>query len=303
MPAIRRPAVRLGASLVLALAAGSAFPAGPAAAGVDLAVTVRDASGAVVGTVALRDVGGSTVLTADLEGLTPGFHGFHLHSVGACDPAAPNGPFTTAGGHHVGSGGQHGDHDGDLPSLYAAADGTAHLRVQTDAVTLAELVDDDGFAVMVHSGPDNFANIPTRYVSPDQPGGGPDQATRDTGDSGTRVACGAVVRGELDRLGAGMSLAQGTGLVSRGGAARLVLQSDGNLVVYVDGAPTWATGTRDIAALVMQADGNLVGYTAAGYPRFVRLGEPGTQVVMQDDGNLVTYAPDGHPLWASHGER
>jgi superoxide dismutase, Cu-Zn family len=39
--------------------------------------------------------------------------------------------------------------------------------------------------VMVHSGPDNFANIPPRY-------GTPDQETLDTGDSGSRIACGVV---------------------------------------------------------------------------------------------------------------
>jgi Cu/Zn superoxide dismutase len=55
----------------------------------------------------------------------------------------------------------------------------------TDRFTIADLRDVDGSAVMVHSGPDNFANIPARY-------GGPDQETLNTGDSGSRIACGVV---------------------------------------------------------------------------------------------------------------
>ena len=57
----------------------------------------------------------------------------------------------------------------------------------TDALTLADLLDDDGSAVMVHEDPDNYANIPERYAPE-----GPDQMTRNTGDSGGRIACGPV---------------------------------------------------------------------------------------------------------------
>jgi superoxide dismutase, Cu-Zn family len=39
----------------------------------------------------------------------------------------------------------------------------------------------------VHSGRDNFANIPERYAP-----GGPDEMTRNTGDAGARIACGPV---------------------------------------------------------------------------------------------------------------
>ena len=51
----------------------------------------------------------------------------------------------------------------------------------------ADLRDADGSAVMVHAGPDNFANIPARYAA-----AGPDQMTLDTGDSGARVVCGTI---------------------------------------------------------------------------------------------------------------
>ena len=54
----------------------------------------------------------------------------------------------------------HGAHAGDMSSLLVKGNGTATLRLTTDRFTLADLRDADGSAVMVHAGPDNFANIP-----------------------------------------------------------------------------------------------------------------------------------------------
>jgi len=52
-----------------------------------------------------------------------------------------------------------------------------------------DLFDADGSAVIVHASPDNYANIPTRYVAT------PDSTTFGTGDAGGRVACGVVTHG------------------------------------------------------------------------------------------------------------
>jgi Cu-Zn family superoxide dismutase len=73
-----------------------------------------------------------------------------------------------------------------MTSLYIQADGTGTLRFETDRFTVADLFDADGAAVMIHALPDNFANIPTRYVPE------PDAMTLNTGDAGGRVACGQV---------------------------------------------------------------------------------------------------------------
>jgi Cu-Zn family superoxide dismutase len=155
-------------------------------------VAMSGADGAEVGTVTLSPSGEGVEVVADLQGLEPGFHGFHIHDVGVCEADAADGPFTTAMGHFVGDGGTHGDHNGDMPSLYVTDDGTASLSVTLDAFTLEELTEGDGAAVMVHADPDNFANIPDRYSSDDAEESGPDEATTKTGDAGARAACGVV---------------------------------------------------------------------------------------------------------------
>jgi superoxide dismutase, Cu-Zn family len=145
--------------------------------------TLMDASGRRVGRVFMREYGRDDVvyLQASVDDLPAGFHGFHIHTTGRCD--APT--FTTAGGHFNPTGEGHGEHAGDLPSLLVTEDGDATLATTTDRFSIRDLRDADGSAVMVHSGRDNFANIPARY-------GGPDQETLNTGDAGSRLACGVV---------------------------------------------------------------------------------------------------------------
>lgn len=155
-------------------------------------VAMVDADGAAVGTVTLIPGDGATRVQADIDGLDPGFHGFHIHDVGVCEPDAPDGPFTTATGHYVGEGGTHGAHDGDMPSLFVNADGSASLSATLDAFTVEELTAGDGAAVMIHVGPDNFANVPDRYTSAETDAPGPDDMTNSTGDAGARAACGVV---------------------------------------------------------------------------------------------------------------
>jgi Cu-Zn family superoxide dismutase len=140
-----------------------------------------DSQGARVGTVTLFQWRGRVTVAGRVRGLSPGFHGFHVHAVGRCEGPA----FTSAGGHMAAPGQTHGAHMGDMPSLLVNADGTASAAFETDRFTIGQLRDADGSAVMVHAGPDNFANIPARY-------GAPDQETLNTGDSGARVACGVI---------------------------------------------------------------------------------------------------------------
>jgi hypothetical protein len=72
-----------------------------------------------------------------------------------------------------------------MPVLLVNNDGTGEASFKTDRFTLKDLFDEDGSAIMVHALPDNYANIPERY-------GEVDQETLATGDSGERIACGAI---------------------------------------------------------------------------------------------------------------
>ena len=155
-----------------------------------LKVELHGLDGGAVGWVTLHQVHDKVIVSGLARGLAPGFHGFHIHAVGVCDPAAPLGPFTTAGGHYTAPLLTHGLHAGDLPSLLVTTDGYAYASFATDRFTLDALRDSDGSAVMVHAGPDNFANIPTRYTAAGV--AGPDAATLATGDAGGRVACGVI---------------------------------------------------------------------------------------------------------------
>jgi len=150
-------------------------------------VDLVNADGAAVGSVKLTKQGGTVIVRGEVEGLTPGFHGFHVHSVGQCVA-----PFTSAGGHYNPGGVGHGSHAGDMPSLLVLEDGTAMVQFATDRFAIADLFDADGSAIIVHAGADNFANIPTRYQSTTEGVYGPDSATLATGDAGARVACGVV---------------------------------------------------------------------------------------------------------------
>ena len=163
---------------------------------------LRDTAGKALGTATLTQEATQVRVDVNVEGLTAGWHGFHVHAIGNCTPTSglATDPFGAAGG-HLGSAAPlsqtHGSHDGDMPLLYANADGTASASFRTDNFTVAQLLDADGSAVMVHAAADNYANIPARYSSdtPITPGAtGPDTATLTTGDSGARQRCGVVQR-------------------------------------------------------------------------------------------------------------
>ncbi len=86
--------------------------------------------GAAIGTVTLSDGPNGLVVKPDLKELSPGEHGFHVHSNPDCG-AANGAPGMAASGHydpakagkHLGP--QGSGHLGDLPALVVAADGTA----------------------------------------------------------------------------------------------------------------------------------------------------------------------------------
>lgn len=156
---------------------------------------LMDPDGGTMGTVTMTQTDGGIEFAVDAEGMEPGMYGFHVHEIGECEPdsAAPDDPedtgdFMSAGSHIPGEDdADHPDHAGDLPTLLVNDDGTGTMTVVTDRLTESELLDDDGAAVMVHSDPDNFGNVPERYAED-----GPDEDTLSAGDAGDRMACGVI---------------------------------------------------------------------------------------------------------------
>lgn len=103
-----------------------------------------------------------------------------------------------------------------------------------------------------------------------------------------------------------------TGMWLQSANAWLVMQYDGNAVIYrkSDGAPIWNSGTAGARGslgtyMSMQSDGNLVIYsgqtTLAATGTY---GNPGAYALFQTDGNFVVYKKDGGPgtggaLWST----
>lgn len=136
-----------------------------------------------LGEVTFTEKDGKVVVEANLRGLPPGFHGFHVHAVGKCDP-----PFTSAGGHLTVGAQEHPTHAGDQPLLLVLANGTSEARFATDRYQLTDLLPPGGRAIIVHAAADNYGNVPSRYAP------ATDQMTKDTGDAGGRLGCGVIRR-------------------------------------------------------------------------------------------------------------
>lgn len=106
-----------------------------------------------------------------------------------------------------------------------------------------------------------------------------------------------------DHLSVGQALWRNQYLRSGDGTHYLLLQGDGNLVLYGAGQHLlWHSGTGGSGAtqLILQPDGNLVLYTANGQPVW----STNTRVApshfdVQSDGNLVMYDPAGNAQWWS----
>jgi Cu-Zn family superoxide dismutase len=140
-----------------------------------IAVLHPTAGSNVSGTVTFTASGDEVKVVADLAGLKPGKHGFHIHEFGDC--SAPDAK--SAGGHFNPGNHQHGApdatdrHAGDLGNIEADASGKAHLEMSDKVMKLAGADSILGHAVIVHEKAD-------------------DLKTQPTGDAGGRVACGVI---------------------------------------------------------------------------------------------------------------
>src|SRR6476659_11253594 len=130
----------------------------------------------VTGTVTFMKMGDQVHVIADITGLKPGKHGFHIHEKGDCsapDAASAGGHFNPSN-HKPGAPDSAEHHEGDAGNITAGADGKATTTITLKGVTL-----DEGATSIVGKG----------FIIHEK---ADDRKTQPTGNAGARVACGVI---------------------------------------------------------------------------------------------------------------
>jgi superoxide dismutase, Cu-Zn family len=165
-------------TMAVALLAMSVALAAPATAADKATAELKDAKGDVVGKAELTATPRGVLINLDLVTVPGGEHAFHIHAVGKCEPP----DFKSAGPHYNPDETKHGlmnaegPHAGDMPNLHVPRDGKLQVEVLNRMVTLNEkaaLLDQDGSALVIHAGADDYLTDPA-------------------GNAGDRIACGVV---------------------------------------------------------------------------------------------------------------
>ena len=150
---------------------------------VHYAVCVLNGGGTgVSGVVKFTQAEGKKVrIQAEITGLTPGQHGFHIHEFGNLTNGC-----MTAGPHYNPFGKTHaGPHDevrhvGDLGNVEAGEDGKAVVDMEDHLIMIyGDSANVVGRSVVVHAGVDDL-------------GKGGNEESLKTGNAGARVACGVI---------------------------------------------------------------------------------------------------------------
>ena len=129
----------------------------------------------VTGTVSFKKEEQGIRVTAQLQGLTPGKHGFHIHKYGNC--GGENG--TCAGDHFNPTNAPHGApgdkhvHVGDLGNVIADEHGNAIYNEINYHIALSGPHSIIGRSIIIHQDPDDLHSQPT-------------------GNSGNRIGCGVI---------------------------------------------------------------------------------------------------------------
>ena len=152
------------------------------AVGLTATATLSSPDGAEMGHVTLIQGPRGILIQARLTNVPEGWHGFHIHETGSCEP-----DFSTASGHYnpteVGHGPLHeaGHHAGDTVNVYAHSDGLVNADQYTVDVTLGaganSVFDTDGSAFILHESPDTYG---------------------EAAGAGARIACGVIVLDQPD---------------------------------------------------------------------------------------------------------
>ncbi|MDQ6703515.1 MAG: superoxide dismutase family protein [Pseudomonadota bacterium] len=139
--------------------------------------------GKISGIVTFTEVADGVRVDANITGLTPGKHGFHVHEFGDCSSADGSAAAASAAGDHFNPAKrQHAApdaaerHEGDMGNIEADASGAAKLNYIDHTLSLHDGEQSIiGRAVIVHAKADDLKSQPS-------------------GDAGARVACGVIGR-------------------------------------------------------------------------------------------------------------
>jgi Cu-Zn family superoxide dismutase len=164
--------IKVAACTLLLSACATMESDGPTATAV-----VRPASGSQVhGEARFTQVGSRVRVNAEIAGLSPGLHGFHIHEKGDCSAADA----MSTGGHFNPQNKKHGApgtpdrHAGDLGNLNADEYGKATLTLMVEGISVSK--DADGIigrGLIVHANADDLKTDPT-------------------GNAGGRYGCGVI---------------------------------------------------------------------------------------------------------------
>lgn len=126
------------------------------------------------GWLRLQDTPQGVLVEAEVENISPGPHGFHIHEKGDCSASDAS----SAGGHFNPTKNRHGrpsseSHEGDFGNIVAGPDKRGRLTLRLSHITSQEMHQFEGKAVILHEKED-------------------DLRTQPTGNAGGRIACGVL---------------------------------------------------------------------------------------------------------------
>ncbi len=195
--------------------------------------TMLDVTGKAIGTASFLETATGMQITVQVSGLTPGLHGMHIHTTGACtDTVNDKNEVVKFGGaekhfdphltesHGGPTNSELEAHAGDIGNIAVDANGYGYIQFVTRKLTVASDVRSVmGRAIILHANQDMYTNDPP------------------LGNSGARVACGvialasAVNRDSVIVSGSGVTVTSGNDSVSLSLGGVTVTDGDDSIAV------------------------------------------------------------------------
>jgi Cu-Zn family superoxide dismutase len=142
-----------------------------------IGVAVFKGESGITGTVEFRETMeyDKTEIIVNLRGLTPGYHGFHVHETGNIEEGCQ-----LTGDHYNPTNNDHGSrtsdrrHAGDLGNIYANKSGVANEKFMVRGLSMRGALSIIGRSIVIHAEKDTLSH------------------EHPTGNSGDRIACATI---------------------------------------------------------------------------------------------------------------